>query len=536
MSKIKLLDCTLRDGGYINDWRFGKKEINQIVKHLDKAKVEIIEVGFLTDMPHTEEYSLFYNSNEVDRICQDVKTSKIAAMIALGEKEIDPSILPPKSESKLDIVRLTFHRDEEEISRAISFATCLMAKGYKVCMQPIGTAAYSDTALLGLIDRINKLSPYAFYLVDTLGSFYNEDLLRLVYLVDHNLASNIKLGFHSHNNLQMSFSNAQKILELPSNREFILDSSLFGMGRGAGNLCTELISKYTNSISKSSYEMIYILEAIENYIYPIYVQNQWGYNAHYYIAATHKCHPNYASYLMNKQTLTMNEVNLLLQNLPKDERHVFDKTLIETLYVNFQNKKSDMASCVDTAEIFKDKAKSVLLLAPGKTLVEFKSDIKSFIKENNPLIISINSSYDAFNEDYVFISNNKRLYSLDYDSCKGKIIITSNLPALNEKFLQVNYNDLCDYSFDEPDNAGMMLLRLLTKAGIKKAYLAGFDGFSSKGKQSYYTDKILNPFSEEEAYNKNLSVCTQLNVIKKDLCIEFITPSMYERMPIDEKA
>lgn len=534
MSNIKILDCTLRDGGYINDWRFGKKEIKQIINHLDKAKIEIIEVGFLTDIAHTDEQSLFYNSNEVDKVCTDVKNSKIAAMIALGEKEIDPAVLPPKSETKLDIVRITFHRTEEEIGKAISFAKCLMEKGYKVCMQPIGTSAYSDDALLDLINRINELSPYALYLVDTLGAFYNDDILRLVYLVDHNLAPQIKLGFHSHNNLQMSFSNAQKILELHSNRDFIIDSSLFGMGRGAGNLCTELISKYTNSISKSSYGLVYIHEAIENYIYPIYIENQWGYNVHYYMAATHKCHPSYASYLMNKQTLTMNEVNLLLQNLPKDERHIFDKTLIETLYLNFQNKKSDTASCVDASEIFKDKSRPVLLLAPGKTLIEYKSDIKAFIKENNPVIISINNSYEAFNEDYIFISNNKRLYSLDYDSSKGKIIVTSNLPALNDNFLQVNYSDLCDYSFEAPDNAGMMLLRLLASAGIEKAYLAGFDGFSSKGKQSYYSRKFINDFSEEEAHAKNFSIGTQINALRKRLSIEFLTPSIYERIDSNE--
>ena len=94
MSNIALLDCTLRDGGYINNWQFGKREIKHIIKHLDKAKIEIIEVGFLTDITHTDEQSLFYNSGEIDNVCVDIKTSKIAAMIALGEKEIDPRLAP----------------------------------------------------------------------------------------------------------------------------------------------------------------------------------------------------------------------------------------------------------------------------------------------------------------------------------------------------------------------------------------------------------------------------------------------------------
>jgi len=533
MSNIALLDCTLRDGGYVNNWEFGNHEIKKIIKHLVKAKIEIIEVGFLTDLTHTGEQSLFGNCKEIDAICKDKGSSLIAAMIALGEKEIDPAVLPQKSDTALDIMRLTFHRDEPEICRAIDFARCLMDKGYKVCMQPIGTAAYSDAELLALIKRINELSPYAFYIVDTLGSFYNDDLLRLIYLVDHNLASGIRLGFHSHNNLQMSFSNAQKILELHSPRDFILDASLFGMGRGAGNLCTELITKYTNSIGQSNYDIVNVLEAIENYIYPIYLRSKWGYNAHFYMAATHKCHPNYASYLMNKQTLTMNQVNLLLQNLPKESRHIFERSLIEKLYQNLQNQSvNDSDAIKELSDIVKNR--SVLLLAPGASLTERKKDILEFIAKENPIIISVNSIFSSFSEDFVFISNNKRLLSLDYDNCNGKIIVTSNLPALNDNFLKVDYSKLCDYSFDEPDNAGMMLIRLLSSVGLRKVFLAGFDGFSSKESSNYYTDKIAGSISEEEAVRKNLSIYIQIKALNKKITVEFVTPSIYQRIANDD--
>lgn len=529
MSNVSLLDCTLRDGGYINDWQFGRREIKEIIKLLIKSKIEIIEVGFLTDLPHTKDHSLFGSCEEIDSVCKDKGDAQIAAMIALGEKEINPDRLPPKSDTALDILRITFHKDEEEIRRAADFAKRLMEKGYKVCMQPIGTVAYSDTDLLELVKKINELSPYAFYIVDTIGSFYNDDLLKMVYLIDNNLSPKIKLGFHSHNNLQMSFSNAQKILELRSEREFIVDASLFGMGRGAGNLATELISKYINSIEHSKYDIVNVLEAIENYIFPIYIQHPWGYNVHYYMAATHKCHPSYASYLMNKQTLTMNQVNLLLQNLPKETRHIFNKSIIEKLYQNFQSKALDDSETVTAvSEMIKDK--KVLLLAPGASLEEKKDDILAFIERENPLIISVNSVFPSFCEDCVFISNNKRLLSLDYDSCKGKIIVTSNLPALNDKFLKVDYNKLCDFSFDEPDNAGMMLLRLLSNAGLKKVYLAGFDGFATKEIRNYYTKKIADCLPEEEANRKNFSVYTQIKELTERIDVEFITPSIYQRI------
>ena len=130
MSKTVILDCTLRDGGYINDWRFGKREIRKIIGHLSKAGIEIIEVGFLTDLETNDEQSLYSTIEEIKTVCKGNRNSLIAAMIALGEKEIDPERLPNATEGPLDIVRLTFHRDEEEIEKAERYAKILMEKGY----------------------------------------------------------------------------------------------------------------------------------------------------------------------------------------------------------------------------------------------------------------------------------------------------------------------------------------------------------------------------------------------------------------------
>ena len=102
-------------------------------------------------------------------------------------------------ETSIDGIRLTFH--QHEIDEAFVLGEKLMAKGYKVFMQPVGTMTYTDDALLALIKRINNLQPFAFYIVDTLGTMYKKDLLHMFYLVDGQLNKGIALGFHSHNNL-----------------------------------------------------------------------------------------------------------------------------------------------------------------------------------------------------------------------------------------------------------------------------------------------------------------------------------------------
>lgn len=522
-----LLDCTLRDGGYINNWKFGENVIREICGKLSEAKVDIIETGFLTELAHTDDESLYSSCQEIDERCRfNNEISLHAAMIAIGEKEMDPVSLPQSSECSLDVVRITFHRTPEEISKAEDYARCLMAKGYKVCMQPVGTTSYSDKQLIELIERINLLKPYAFYLVDTLGILCREELMRFIYLIDNNLDPDIKIGFHSHNNMQMSFANAQYLVEHRSSREFIVDCSVYGMGRGAGNLCTELIAQYLNNTCGTSYNMVSVFDILDNLIYPIHLKHSWGYNANYYIAAFHKCHPNYASFLMNKQTLTMNEIDLILKNLPVEKRDIYDKALIDQIYYDFQNHQVDDESSINELKTSLS-GRNILLLAPGQSLVTHKRDIDSFIESENPVIISINGSFEEYKSDFVFVSNLKRLYSLESSSLSERLILTSNLPAIISNSIYVDYSSLCDHGSEESDNSGMMLIRLMIKANIRNVYVAGFDGFSENVRNNYFNEKMINSIDPENAAHKNKLIRRQADFLKKDIEIITLTPSRY---------
>lgn len=119
-------------------------------------------------------------------------------------------------------------------------------KGYKVFVQPMVSLNYTDEEFLSLIQLVNHIKPYAFYIVDSFGMMNKKNLIRLFYLVEHNLDESIWIGFHSHNNKQLAYSNAQCLIDTQTARNLIIDSSIFGMGRGAGNLNTELIVEYLN--------------------------------------------------------------------------------------------------------------------------------------------------------------------------------------------------------------------------------------------------------------------------------------------------
>lgn len=141
-----------------------------------------------------------------------------------------------------------------------------MDKGYQVFMQPVGTVFYSDLELLKLVDQINELRPYAFYIVDTLGSMYRNEVSHRFYLMDENMETDIHIGFHGHNNLQLAFSNAQVLGKIQTKRTLILDSSVYGMGRGAGNLPTELITQYINKKINSRYDVTMVMDIYDEFI------------------------------------------------------------------------------------------------------------------------------------------------------------------------------------------------------------------------------------------------------------------------------
>jgi 4-hydroxy 2-oxovalerate aldolase len=525
---IKILDCTLRDGGYINEFEFGYTAVKNTIAKLTQSSIEIVECGFLVSGAENKDKTLFSGIEAIkDVIGQKNNHVMYVAMIQYGAIPIEE--ITPYDGSSVDGIRLTFH--EHDIQGALETGKDLMEKGYKVFMQPVGTNTYTDKSLLLLIDKINDMRPFAFYLVDTLGSMYKKDLLRMFYLVDHNLDKKITIGFHSHNNLQLSFSNAQELILLNREREMILDTSVFGMGRGAGNLCTELLMQYINENITQKYDVVPILEIIDTYIYPIYTKHFWGYSVPYYIASVHKCHPNYANYLINKQTITVKDIHSIIKTLDVNKRTLYDEKYITEMYLSYQKHYID-----DSESLKKIKSicgdKEVLVLAPGNSLVKESDTIEKYIEINKPVVVSVNFIPDTVKVDFAFVSNLRRFANFDelYTRNKVKIVCTSNINIKrDDDLITVNY---AGYLNAEPlifDNAGLMLLNLLHKTGIERIMLAGFDGFSLDRKNNYFTERLKNIADDEQLLEMNKSISEKLNKLRQFMHIDFLTETIYRQ-------
>lgn len=528
---IQILDCTLRDGGYINDWKFGRKTITSILDKLESARIDIIECGFLTGMVQNQESSLFESVEKAEELLpKRERKAMYVAMIAIGEKELHPSRLAYCSGRGIGGIRLTFHK--KEIKKAFEWAGMIMEKGYQVFMQPVGTVFYTDLELLKLVEQINELHPFAFYIVDTLGSMYRNEVSHRFYLIDENMKTDIHIGFHGHNNLQLAFSNAQVLGKIQTKRTLILDSSVYGMGRGAGNLPTELITQYINKKIHSRYDVTMVMDIYDEFISAIRKEYEWGYTLPYHIAATNLCHPGYAAYLINKRTLTMKDIERLILSIPKEKRVLYDKELIEHMYGQFQSRKIDDRSAVEELKRLV-AGKKILLLAPGKSLSERFREIADFRKKEHPYTISVNFVDSRYGMDACFVSNHKRMDMIwrEIRSMKGiRTILTSNVPADAEDGLCVDYDSYTNGDEMVSDNAGLMLLELLKKCQAKEVYLAGFDGFWRKYNGNYYSQELNLSVNEEVVQERQKRISQQLEILSREMKLQFLTPSVYENI------
>ncbi len=524
MGEIKLLDCTLRDGGYINNWKFGKETITGILDRLSMAEIDLIECGFITEKTVNDNYSLFADANNVNEYIKHPSAkSMYVAMIAIGEKEINPEFICDASDTIIDGIRITFHPDE--IKKAFEWANILKKKGYKVFVQPVGSANYDDELILDILKKVNQLKPFAFYIVDTLGAMSENDMMHMLHIIDRNLDENVKLGYHSHNNLQLAFANAQRMMEFGTNRDVIIDCSVYGMGRGAGNLCTELMVDYMKKRYNKKYDAVPILEIVDNYLLPIYMQKKWGYSIEYFLASSLDCHPNYVSFLMDKQNIPVRVIRNMLEQIPKEKRLRYDAKTIGDIYNKYQNNYVD-----DKEEIARlrseFKGEEVLIIGSGKSVKTKNEKIQKYIEKNKPKVISINF-VPSLKTDMVFIANQKRFEMIRESLDMKNVICTSNINGDLSDGHIVNYSALLNSGNIVSDSSGMMLLKLLKRLKVSKVAVAGMDGFKKNYLDNYCEKRFLHEEDNATLREKNREMREQFKLIKKEISVEFITPSKY---------
>ena len=335
MAKINLLDCTLRDGGYINDWKFGEEAIKDMIRKLESTHVEILELGFLKDEPYKKERTVF---NDMAQVRQLIGKKKAGVEYAVMCEVVNPLPLEkllPFSENTADIIRVIVWKDKHDkegnvvdaLEDGYRYCEGIAKKGYKLCVQPARVDQYSDDEFVSMVRRFSQLDPYAIYVVDSWGTQNPERLVHYMHLADDNMPEKICLGYHGHNNLMQALPAAQTMLHENFKRDVIIDASVYGIGRGAGNLNLEIIAKYLNEKYMKSYDNMPALDVYAKYIAYIYRDiEKWGYSIPYYLTAANNCNPAYARALERENP---EEINRILSKLTQEDRVIFNKDILK---------------------------------------------------------------------------------------------------------------------------------------------------------------------------------------------------------------
>lgn len=531
MKKACLLDCTLREAP-IDGLMWGEASIHKMISGLENAGADIIEVGFLKNEEYVKGSTIFHHVEDIETyLCDKKSNTMYVALVDYGRYDL--SNLAPFNGRSIDAIRVCFKHDQ--IGDVLDYASEIVAKGYKVSIQHVDTMGFSDDEIIGFVKKVNALKPYAYAIVDTFGAMYEEDMVHYARLIDSELATDIKLGFHGHDNLLMANANAQRfIMELSDHREVIVDTSLYGCGRGAGNAHTELVMRFLIEKYKLGYDINEVLDLIDTVISAVQTKTEWGYNIPYFISGMYNAHTFNVKHLMKRHNLKSKDLRGIIDKLDDSQKKMYDYALLEKLYVQYFDRRVDDAQAIKLLnERFNNR--EILLLAPGQSVRKESSTIKDFIQNHKPIIIAINNVIDDYELDYIFYSGAIRYqnFQFQHNESMGKpeLILTSNIvPKGYGNEIVVNYMSLIKFGWVNLDSSAIMLIRLLIVCGVSKCYVAGLDGYKNFG-YAFYKNELDTGLAESDRIEHTKDNLSMLKDIKKehpDFELSFITSSVYE--------
>lgn len=291
--EIKVLDCTIRDGGLMNNWQFSDDMVRDVYKALCAAGVDIMEMGYLSS---EKSYSRkengawrFCKQEDLRRIVGDNEAGiKLGALADIGR--IEYSDIPAKKDSPLDMIRVACY--VKDVDKAIDLANHCMDKGYETCVQLMAVSKVIERDLDEALDDLSKTQIGTVYIVDSYGALYCEQVEYLVKKYIQALPGKA-VGYHGHNNQQLAFGNSIEAIIHGANR---IDATLYGIGRAAGNCPMELLMAF---LKNPKFDLAPILEAIQNHLLPLSKELEWGYHVPYMVTGILNQHPRNAMKLMN---------------------------------------------------------------------------------------------------------------------------------------------------------------------------------------------------------------------------------------------
>ena len=526
LPQFEILDCTIRDGGYLNDWNFDKKFVRELYRNLSRTGIDIIEIGFRNIQK--KDFGIWYSTPEelIHELFDNISGASIALLIDQGE--VDLERIPQSKNSLVSLYRIASHKDK--VAEAMQLCDQIKQRGYRTSLQLMGIVGYSQKDKEELLKPLSQSSADYIYFADSYGSLFPGQIEELV---DWLKPTGKKIGFHPHNNLQLAFANTLEAIRCGID---IVDGTVYGMGRGAGNLPLEVLIIYLEkTLNHEKYNSIPVLDLIDRYFIKLQDEIKWGYNLPYMLSGLLEVHPNYAKALTDRKEHTVDDMVKILESIKNKKLIGFSKETLDEVVTSDFAQAADGEDVLDQNKEIKEllnkhhipyqgrhTGRDFLILANGSTLKEYKPQIDEFIKKNEPVVMGGNFLGGLFSPDYHGFSNRKRFMSyIEQVSADSRLLLSSSFEEsfirdyTQRDFEHIAHLNRISSQFNIVDglinsncrSIVMLLVATAVVMGGSRIFIAGMDGYQSE--ENFRANKVH--FYDEAAETKNFRMLLELH-------------------------
>ena len=422
--KTQILDCTIRDGGHLNQWQFDPACVKAAYFAALKSGVNYFEAGYRYPVGKKTLGPFAHTTDELlSELFVASESCKLSVMVDAGKCETTQFQECRPEKTPLRAVRVAAY--PYELEKATRMVEELHDKGYEVFMNLMASSELSSENHSYLKAWRKKTVLSGIYFADSFGSFIPRDISEQ--MAKLRSSGFERVGFHSHNNLQMAFANTLRALEEDA---ACVDASIYGMGRGAGNLPIEILLGYLEKAGDTEYNTVPYLDVIERYFLKLFQDIGWGYGLEALMGGLANIHPYYAENLFKNKLYTVDEIWNALQlikercpisfsveklgealeqrfytPLTPERTEATHRTLINELSIL---PAADAAPAGPFLLKNKFKGRKFLVIATGPSTLEYQREILDLKKRENCVTIGVNNLQKLFEPEFHLFVSRKR--------------------------------------------------------------------------------------------------------------------------------
>lgn len=502
---LKLLDCTLRDGGYYTNWDFDKSIVDAYIQAMNILPIDYLEIGYRSNP--TKKYMGKYGYCPIFEMEDFRRKSKKKLAVMLNEKDVLPhdldNLLKP-IQGLADMIRIAI--DPKNFDRAVTLAEAIKKMGFEVGFNTMYMSKWKEYE--GFLSQLSRITGIAdlFCMVDSFGGVSPQDVIDILQVVREN--TTCPIGFHGHNNLELGLINTLVAIE---NGVDYVDATILGMGRGAGNLNMELLLTYMN---KMGLEVNFnVLGDVITAFVPLHEKYRWGTNLPYMLSGANSIPQKEVMEWVTNRTYSFNSIVRALDNKRS-------KVADNAHYPLLQNRRAD----------------KVLIVGGGNSAIKHLDAIKEYVsKYPNLALIFVTARHalyynDLPNEKYYCLVGNeaKRLASVISEEQFNGVCILAPYPRTMGTEVPV-YAESATYELSEitftdsyQDSCTTVALQTALALGVKEVNIVGYDG---------YMGEMLSE-KEMDLSNENRTLFNNI-VESQSVILRSLTPTLYKELIVD---